>query len=85
MKNLFKYHTGYYITLGVLMFLCLTLLIKSYQIPEYRIIIIFMTAFLYTFWGIAHHVIDHDISLKVVLEYILIASLGIILMLFVIN
>lgn len=85
MKNLLKYHTGYYVSLGILMFLCLTLLLKSYRIPEYKTIIIFMTAFLYAFWGIAHHIIDHDISLKVVIEYVLIAALGIALLLLIVN
>lgn len=83
MKNLLKYHTGYYLFFGVLMFLCLTLLLKSYRTPEYKIIIIFITAFLYTFSGIAHHIIDHDISFKVVIEYVLIAALGIVLLLLI--
>lgn len=82
MINLFKSHRGYYLSFGILMFLCLSLILKTANEPNLKFIAVFLTAFLYAFWGIVHHIAHHDVSLKIVLEYILVGGLGISLVLF---
>jgi hypothetical protein len=84
MKNLLKYHTGYYLSLGAMMLLCMTLIMKTTNEPRLRVAVICLTSFIYVFWGIAHHIVHHDISLKVVLEYVLIGIIGTVLVLLVI-
>ncbi len=44
-----------------------------------------MTAFFYVSWGILHHLVNHDLTLKIVVEYILIGSLGITIVLFLLK
>jgi len=40
---------------------------------------------LYTFWGILHHGLEHTISAKIVIEYILISSLGVAVIFFLLR
>lgn len=47
--------------------------------------IIVLTAFFYVVWGVVHHMLHHSFSVKIMLEYIAIAVLGISLVLFVQN
>lgn len=44
-----------------------------------------LTAFLYVVWGVLHHTLHHSFSLKVMLEYIAIATFGISVALFFFN
>lgn len=41
--------------------------------------------FFYAFWGILHHVLHHSLRPRIVIEYIVIASLGIAVTLFVLK
>lgn len=47
-------------------------------------IIIFAACF-YVFWAVIHHLMHHDLSGKVVVEYVLIAMVGISLVYFVLS
>jgi len=47
--------------------------------------LVVLAAVLYCVWGIVHHVIHHSFSIKIMLEYIAIATLGISLVFFVLN
>ncbi len=76
-----KSHRGYYLSFGVLMFLCVTLILKTANDTDIRMAILFLTGFLYAFWGIVHHLVHHDVSVKIVLEYVLVGALGIVLVL----
>lgn len=47
--------------------------------------ILFMTAFIYAAWGIIHHWAEHDLSIKIVIEYILIAAVAMLISLIAIK
>ncbi len=83
MKQTFKNHVWYYISLSLLLLLGCILIVVSANQPQIQAAAVVMTAFFYAFWGIIHHVLHHDISAKVVIEYVLIASLGVSLTLLV--
>ena len=40
----------------------------------------FMSALSYIMWGIIYHVIEHDLYPRVVLEYVLVATVGMVLL-----
>lgn len=46
--------------------------------------VVFLTGFLYLSWGIFHHWRKEDLCLKIVLEYFLMALLGIVVTVFVV-
>lgn len=37
---------------------------------------LFIIAFIYVAWGIVHHFLEHDLTFKIVIEYILIAAIA---------
>lgn len=69
-------HAAYYIALGLMFLLGISLIIFIPH-PLMKKIIALMMTFLYVLWGIIHHVSHHDTSAKIVLEYVLIGTLGI--------
>ena len=54
------------------------LVIYSYNVLT-QAIIAGMVAVLYVSWGIVHHLIHKDLDAVVVIEYVLVASLGLII------
>ncbi|MBI2611203.1 hypothetical protein HYW54_00465 [Candidatus Gottesmanbacteria bacterium] len=42
--------------------------------------VVLMTAILYFLWGIAHHHLEGDLHIKIVIEYLLISILSVILL-----
>lgn len=72
-----KTHLPYYtvfLLIGVLGFWLLAL---NAHDPQGRMVVIVLLAFFYIIWGLLHHYVHHDISTKIVLEYVLIGALGI--------
>ncbi|MBI4009236.1 hypothetical protein HY357_03315 [Candidatus Roizmanbacteria bacterium] len=67
-KNLFDYLL--LITAGVLFLLSLNTF-KGERLLEFIIIFIFIS--FYIIWGVYHHIIEDNLRLKTVVEYILIA------------
>jgi hypothetical protein len=82
MYKKFKKHLGYYISLiTILSFGLILILLKSSNIKA-QTIIVFLTVFFYVLWGILHHLINHELTLKIVIEYVLIGALGISILFF---
>lgn len=80
-----KKHIGYYICqLGVFITLILVISRLGDQKPLQMALVVFM-AFFYAGWGILHHIVHHDLKLKIVLEYVTIAMLGVAITLFVLK
>lgn len=77
-----KKHFWYYLTF-IFMELAglLTVFYFAYD-KTMRMIAIILMALFYLFWGILHHYTYHNITVKIVIEYILIALLGIVVVLF---
>jgi len=80
-----KQHLFYYFSLAFIV-------LVGFVTPAYlsgqktmQLIILVFTACFYVIWGVVHHMIHHSFSIKIVLEYIAIAVLGISLILFAFN
>jgi presenilin-like A22 family membrane protease len=77
-------HISYYIFLLVILFFGFILASLSAN-RQMQIAIIVLTTIFYVIWGIFHHLINHDLTAKIVIEYILIGSLGLTVILFLLK
>jgi hypothetical protein len=70
-------HIGYYLCqIGVITIL-LILISQMHENHFVQILLVISLGLFYAVWGILHHVIHHDLQLKIILEYSTIALLGI--------
>ncbi len=84
MKLIYK-HKAYYLSLSVIFIMGLALMLVAKHNPQLRMMAILMMAFFYVLWGIVHHILDHDMSVRIVIEYVLLGALGIVLALLTIH
>ena len=70
-------HLGYYAVFSLIGILGFFLMAANTQSPELRMSVIILLTTFYIIWGLLHHYIHHDISAKIVLEYVLVGALGI--------
>ena len=68
---------GYYSVFLLMAALGFYLLMANADSEQGRMTIVVLLAFFYVVWGLLHHYIHHDISTKIVLEYVLVGALGI--------
>ncbi|MEK7160381.1 MAG: hypothetical protein AAB702_02775 [Patescibacteria group bacterium] len=82
MHKKLKTHKGYYLSL--LTILVLGLLLTFLATPDFilQVIIILVTIFFYVFWGILHHLLNHELTPRIMIEYMLIGLLGISILFF---
>lgn len=85
MKAKIKKHFWYYTSFATLQVLGLTLILLTAHNKQLQLMVIIMTTILYLFWSLLHHYIHHSLPAKIVVEYVLIASLGITISLFIFN
>lgn len=78
-------HTGYYVSLALILMFGFQLVSAASPNRQLQMVIIVATTIFYIFWGILHHLINHDLSLKIVVEYVLIGSLGLISVFFLLK
>jgi intracellular septation protein A len=72
-----KAHLGYYTVFLLMAVLGFYLLLANASSEQGRMTIVVLLAFFYVVWGLLHHYVHHDISTKIVLEYVLVGALGI--------
>lgn len=72
-----KAHLGYYTVFLLMAILGFYLLLANANSEQGRMTIVVLLAFFYVVWGLLHHYVHHDISTKIVLEYVLVGALGI--------
>ncbi|HYM64873.1 MAG TPA: hypothetical protein VES68_00085 [Candidatus Sulfotelmatobacter sp.] len=77
MYKKFKKHMGYYLSLFLILFLGLILIFISSPNIFFQSIILLLTVFFYVLWGLMHHLINHEFTAKIMIEYVLIGLLGI--------
>lgn len=75
-------HIGHRITLVLILGLGLLGLQLANPNKKIQTEILILTAIFYVFWGLTHHHQNHSLNSKIVVEYILIAALGISALLF---
>ena len=85
MNKKIKKHLGYYFSM--LLIFGLGLLLTEVFAPNLKlqISVVAITIFFYVFWGILHHKINHELTAKIVIEYVLIGSLGLSILFFIIE
>lgn len=71
-----KYHIGYYITLLLILGLGFFMAVLAAPNKQLQMVTVVITTFFYIAWGILHHLVNHDLSTKIVVEYMLIGSFG---------
>ena len=71
-----KLHFGYYISLIVILVFGFLLVLLASPNRKLEIAAAILTTLLYIFWGIVHHLINHDLHAKIVVEYVLVGILG---------
>lgn len=82
MINKFKKHIGYYISLVAILVFAIYLTILASPDRQLQMSIFIVITVIYVFWGILHHLLNHDLSSKIVIEYTLVGALGMSIILF---
>lgn len=75
MKTFTKHLPHYFVLIGILIAGFLGLILFSYD-TKFQSAIAFATAASYVSWGLVHHYIHKDLHLEVVIEYLVVAALG---------
>ena len=83
MKKLEK-HIGYYISLFAILGTGFAIIFLSFD-RSLQILSLVLTAFFYVLWGIIHHLIHHNLTAKIVVEYSLMGALGIAIVFFILK
>lgn len=81
----FNKHWGHYISLISILVLGLLLTSISSSNRHLQIGVVTLTALFYVLWGILHHLLNHDLNMKIVLEYILVGSFGLAIVVFLLK
>lgn len=69
-------HTEYYLSLITILALGLFLIVVAAPNRSLQMLIVFLTTLFYALFGIFHHMINHDLNGKIVLEYFVVAAFG---------
>jgi len=77
-------HTVYYISLVTILSLSFLLAYSSSD-RGFQIGVIVATTFFYVLWGIMHHLMNHDLNMKIVIEYVLIGVFGLTIIFFLLS
>ncbi len=77
-------HSAYYASLIVILTLGFLLAYNSSN-RSFQIGAVIVTTFFYVLWGIMHHLINHDLNVKIVIEYILIGLFGLTIIFFLLS
>jgi hypothetical protein len=75
-------HLGYYLSLSAILILGLALILLTSPNLKLQSFVILLTVLFYILWGILHHLINHELSLRIVIEYVLIGTLGLSILFF---
>lgn len=82
MYKKFKKHFGYYLSLSAILLLGIVLVVLTSPNIKTQSLVISLTVFFYILWGILHHLINHELSARIVIEYVLIGALGLAVLFF---
>ena len=84
MKNKIHNHLGYYISLIAILFLGFFAIQKTNQL-ETQILIFSIITFIYVLFGVVHHLLNHKLNVKIMIEYVLVGCLGIAIIFFILK
>jgi hypothetical protein len=80
-----KKHLAYYISMVVTLVLGLVLIFLTRPNIPLQGLVILGTVLFYILWGILHHLLNHELSLRIVIEYLLIGALGLAILFFALS
>lgn len=75
--NVLRKDSLYYLLLFVVLVSGFILFLTFASNPQFQMITVMVTSFFYVGFALFHHYLKNDLSVKVVIEYVLIAALGI--------
>lgn len=78
-------HGPYYISLVIILSLAFLLAYNNSYDRNFQLGVIIATTFFYVLWGIIHHLLNHDLHTKIVVEYILIGAFGLAVIFFLLS
>ncbi len=78
-------HLPYYSSLGGILLIGILLIMYFSPNRDSQFLVVVGMGICYTLLGLIHHHLAHDLVLKIVVEYILIATLGVSLIYFVLR
>ncbi len=82
MNKKFKKHLDYYFSLFLILFSGLLLILISSPNIKMQSIILLLTIVFYVILGLIHHFINHELTPKIMIEYVLIGLLGVSILFF---
>ncbi len=80
-----KNHLAYYFSLISILVLGLILIILTRPNIVLQTLVILVMVIFYVLWGILHHLINHELTLRIVVEYVLIGALGVAILFFMLS
>lgn len=72
----------YYISLSLILGLGLLFVLLASPNKDLQFVLTTLTTLFYILFGVVHHMVNHDISLGIMLEYLLIGALGLSILFF---
>ena len=84
MKYLNRHHAYYLLVVSTLT-LCFVAVRTVGYTRQLQVLFVLTAAFLYVLMGVIHHKVEHDLHLRIILEYVGIASLGMAIIYFLIQ
>lgn len=67
----------YYISLIFILCLGLFFIILAAPNKNLQLILVLLTTLFYILFGMIHHLINHDLSIRIMIQYIIIGALGV--------
>lgn len=80
-----KKHLGYYISFFVILAAGVYLSLQSNGDKALTLKFVGLFAFAYVVWGILHHLVHHSVTVRIVIEYIVVALLGVAVIVLILN
>lgn len=80
-----KHHGKYHLAILLILILGVIFAYYTRENKQLEMIVLMSLASIYMLFGIIHHYLTHDLSAKIVIEYIAMGSLGITIALFVLR
>lgn len=78
-------HAFYYISLLLIEVIGFILIISANGQKSLQMTYVVLLAGVYIVWGLVHHKLHHDLQSKIVLEYVLMGSLGVTILFFLLH
>lgn len=80
-----KKHLGYYVSFALILLGSVYVILQNQGDKMLTIEFVCLFAFFYIVWGLLHHLVHHSITLRIVMEYVVVAALGIAVIFFILN